>query len=110
MPALTEEEKVRGRVFREEQQAALEALNAGNPPDYYPPNFLSIYRHNCSRRGGISTALNLHEVYVYDEAKRLAWIYKEGKCGACGQTARSRTGSVKDAHERAPLEGRVARQ
>lgn len=109
MPALTEEEKVRGRQFRDEQQAKLDALNEADPCDYYPPNFLSIYRHNCERRGGISTALNLHEVYVYSDDGRLAWLYKQGKCGSCGQTARSKTGKVKDAHERAPMEGRVAR-
>lgn len=109
MSALTAEEKAAGRVFREAQQAALEALNVSDPTDYTPPNFLSIYRHNCAKRNGVSTALNLHEVYVLSEDGRFAWIFKEGRCGSCHQTARSKTGKVADAHERAPMEGRVAR-
>lgn len=107
--ALTEAEKIRGRAFRAEQQAALEKLNEEDPPNYFPPQFLSNYRHECSSHKNISRALGLREVYVLDTDGRLAWIYKEGRCGSCRQRARSKTGAIVDAHERAPKEGRVAR-
>lgn len=39
-------------------------------------------------------------------AKRFGFIYKEGKCKSCGQTARSKEGTFVDAYERAPLRSR----
>lgn len=42
-------------------------------------------------------------------AGRFAFIYKMGKCSKCGQTARSKSGRLVDAMERAPLRGKVAR-
>jgi hypothetical protein len=119
MPALTDEEKQQGRHFRDAQHAALERLNQEQPPTYLVPNFLKHYRHLCPKRQSRSTAMALKEVYVFSDftskdedgidRPRLGWIYKEGVCSGCRQTARSRTGKVVDAWERPPAEGRVAR-
>lgn len=113
--ALTGEEKVAGRRFRVTAQAVLAELSAANPPTYPVPVVLGVLRHACPSRGGISTALVLREVYIpspaYDAnvpAGRFAWIYREGRCAGCGQTARSE-GRLVDGWERAPIHGRVAR-
>ena len=112
---LSTEEKAAGRVFRDEMQAALLRSHTADPPDHTVPNFLSLYRHSCPARQGRSTALELKEVYVsspsYPDvpAGRFGFIYKQGVCRGCGQTARSRAGRLVDAYERPPIHGRVAR-
>jgi len=134
---LTEEEKIAGRRFREScQQHLLERVEAA-PATFIVPNILSVYRHNCSSRGGRSSALNLKEHYTLSPLYivrdgiallseeiidnliaptdvevaegRFGFIFKEGKCGPCGATAKCRLGRVVDAHARPPVEGRVAR-
>jgi hypothetical protein len=37
-------------------------------------------------------------------AKRFGWIFTEGRCSACGMTARSKTGRLVDPAERPPSE------
>jgi len=135
--ALTPNEKIAGRKFRDDAQAALTASFESAPPTYPAPNFLAHIRHECPGRNDISTALELKEKYqlspayyvtdgtaieVLDDAiqdpggelipaGRFAFIYKEGKCKnkGCGHTARSKAGRFVDAHDRPPVEGRVAR-
>lgn len=115
--SLTRQEKTAGRAFRDAAQAQLLASIEADPPDHLVPNFLAYYRHTCPAREGRSTALELREVYVaspsYPEqgvaAGRFAFIYKQGSCRGCGQTARSRAGRLVDAWERPPIAGRVAR-
>lgn len=106
---LSPTEKTAGRAFRDAQICALADLNTADPPEYYPPNFLKVYRHPCPSRGARSTALQLKEVYVHSPDGRFGWIYKQGRCPACGQRARSRAGKLVDAYARPPAEGRVAR-
>lgn len=134
--ALTRDEKLAGRWYRQHCQEALDALNAAEPPALLVPPFGRHFRHECSARGGRSTSFELKENYdpnkdiwvcycsaiavhgpsfphdgcqggrVLAVAGVIAWIWKEGKC-ACGLTARSKTGFVVDARER-PALGRTA--
>lgn len=106
---LTQEEKLAGRFWREQCQDALRALNILEIPDVVVPLFAGrFFRHECPARGGRSTSFEVKEVYrpnpeLTDLPEgRLAWIYREGRCG-CGLTARSADGRVVDAHVRAPL-------
>jgi hypothetical protein len=114
---LSPEEKAAGRAFRDEMQVALLRSHTADPPDHVVPNFIALYRHACPRRQGRSTALELKERYIpsppYPDhgvpAGRFAFIYREGVCRGCGQTARSKAGRLTLAEERPPLHGRVAR-
>lgn len=126
--SLTESEKTAGRWFRDvEQQRLLESFDDA-PPTYQVPNFLAHYRHNCEKRRGVSTAMELKEIYIFSPevhvsgkevvesggeetipAGRFGFIYKEGRCSGCRQTARSRAGRLVDAYDRPPVHGRVAR-
>jgi hypothetical protein len=103
---LTRAEKAIGRAWRAERLAALQALNAENPPGELVPPFGRHFRHNCAARQGRSTSFELKERYDRCPDAPLGWIWKEGKC-ACGLTARSSDGYVVDARERPPL-GRTA--
>lgn len=115
--ALTDVEKQAGRQFRDDCNAWLGAFNETSPPTYDVPFFLGIYRHLCSARSSRSTGMELKEQYllspIYPEenvpAGRFGFIYRDGRCRACGQTARSRVGRIVDGWERPPLTGRVAR-
>ena len=145
-PVLSREEKAAGRAFRELAQAMAEkradsllaAASEEGRPFSVVPNFLAQFRHECARRGGRSTAMDLKEIYSYSPAfyvwreggqwvmadsppdgevpgpfvivpaGRFGFITKEGKC-SCGALAASRAGRLVDAYERAPIEGRVAR-
>lgn len=42
-------------------------------------------------------------------AGRFGFIYRQGTCRGCGQTARSNEGRLVDGWERPPIQGRVAR-
>lgn len=114
-PELTPEEKAAGVVFRDEQQARLLASFETDPPTFTVLPWHKNYRHECSARNDVSTALELHEMYVLSSASgdipagRFGFIYKEGICRGCKSTARSRAGRIVDAYDRPPLEGRVAR-
>lgn len=119
MPDLTPQEKVLGRSFLGHAQEELTRSMESDPPTYRPPNFLGNFRHNCPERNHISTAIRLVEKYVLSPAAevdgveipegRLGFIYKEGKCAKCGETARSPAGKLVDAWDRPPAKGRVAR-
>jgi hypothetical protein len=63
--SLSRHEKAAGRAFREAQQAALVASQSDSPTDLTPAPYLSVIRHSCAKRGGVSTALELREVYVW---------------------------------------------
>lgn len=135
--SLTPTEKLAGRAFRAKAQSDLLASIASDPPTHQPPNFVRIFRHICGKSNN-SKAIDLKEVYVKSPAYlvtpdgkatelstiemtadsmigeivpagRFGFIYKEGHCRPCGQTARSRAGKIVDALERPPIEGRVAR-
>lgn len=114
---LTAVEKRAGRQFRDERTAWLSELNRVDPATYQPPVFIGIYRHLCPARNNRSTAMELKERYVtspqYVEggllvaAGRFGYLYREGQCRACGQTARSGVGRLVDAFVRPPLTGRT---
>jgi hypothetical protein len=113
--ALTYVEKQAGRLFRQDCEAALNQRNEQDQPTYEVPFFLGIYRHLCSARNNRSTGLELKEQYWVSEqcpgvpAGRFGFIFREGRCRACGQTARSRVGRLVDGWQRPPITGRVAR-
>lgn len=144
---LSPEEKAAGRAFRETAQSyaelravtVREQAHSQKRPCTLVPNFLAQLRHECPRRGGRSTSLDLREVYVYspayhvwtgDDGKpvvspeppemppaREVTLIQAGRFGfitregkcRCGHVAVSQAGRLVDARERAPLEGRVAR-
>lgn len=114
---LSEVEKQIGRQFRREQAHRLDSLNEADPATYEVPHFLGLYRHLCAARDNRSTAMELKEQYVASPiyshegvpAGRFGFIFREGQCRACGQTARSETGRLVDGWQRPPLTGRVAR-
>lgn len=64
MPTLTETEKEQGRIFRGAAAAYLARLNFDDPPDFKPLPVSGLFRHNCPARRGVSTALQLIEVYM----------------------------------------------
>lgn len=110
---LTPQEKEAGRAFRDAVQNELLATFETDPPTHVVPNFIAMFRHKCSARGGRSSPLELKEVYKFSPAhgpvpaRRFGFIYKEGKCRYCGNTARSRAGRLVDAHVRLPLSWRT---
>ena len=114
---LSEAEKAAGREFRSRMREQLDALHVADPPTYLVPDVIALYRHKCPARGMRSTALELKEIYaaspIYPAhdvpAGRFGWIYREGRCRGCGQSARSGTGRLVDGWQRPPLSGRVAR-
>lgn len=114
---LTAEEKTAGRTFRDFRVRLLDQHNADNPPTHVVPDFIALFRHLCSARHGRSTAMELKEIYVPSpiypehgvEAGRFGFIYREGRCRGCGQSARSGEGRIVDGRQRPPISGRVAR-
>lgn len=114
---LTAVEKNAGRIFRTDSQMFLAALNEKDPPTYDVPFFLGLFRHICSAKNSRSVAMELKEQYLVSPiypvenvpAGRFGYLYREGRCRACGQTARSRAGRLVDGWERPPITGRVAR-
>lgn len=112
---LSDAEKAAGRLFQTESEAILSRLNAASPPTYVVPFFLGLYRHLCAGRQDRSAGLELKELYrlspIYQDvpAGRFGYLYREGRCRACGQTARSEVGRLVDGWQRPPITGRVAR-
>lgn len=115
--SLSQDEKAAGRRFRDAAQADLLTSFDHDRPTYTVPNFLALFRHNCPARDARSTALELKEVYLHSPAYpdldtpagRFGFIYRQGRCRACGQTARSRAGRLVDGWQRPPIHGRVVR-
>jgi hypothetical protein len=107
MPQLTLEEQAMGRAFRNEQQQALTARHDTDAVTYRPPGFLKVYRHPCPARNNRSIALQLREIYTFNDTQRFGWIYKEGKCSACRRTALSPAGKLVDAIDRPPAQGAI---
>lgn len=114
---LTAVEKACGRRFRDDAAARLLALNETDPPTFVVPHFLGLFRHACPAQNERSIAIELKERWLpspifQDEnvpAGRFGYIYREGRCRACGQSARSEVGRLVDSRERPPITGRVAR-
>jgi hypothetical protein len=130
LPQLSQAEKLAGRAFRDAQQEVLDQLNAAEPPDLTPPPHVHHYRHACAARGGQSVSFEMYETYILSPAMlvtgrkvweiqdidatpenpehvivplgRLAFIYREGRCGGCKVLGRTRAW-VADASERPPL-------
>jgi hypothetical protein len=104
---LTPGEKVAGRDFRDDEIRMLRGLNTLDPPDLTVMSAWANVRHDCDGR---SIALELKERYDYSPsdgdvpAGRFGWIWKEGRCSACGRTARSGDGRFVIADERPPRE------
>lgn len=59
--SLTDSQKRAGRAFRDEQQAALDALNVTAPPDKYVLTCWRVVRHDCPAAGGTSIGITLRE-------------------------------------------------
>lgn len=102
--------------YRAELQVALDTRNATDPPDIWAPAILANIRHGCvkARLSGpegraVSTALDLHEVYLVSTDGSHAMLFREGRCTRCRQLARSRMGRLVKTTDRPPLYGRVAR-
>lgn len=114
---LSDDEKKAGRRFRDDCTTQLITLNEVTPPTYDVPFFLAIFRHLCAARNKRSTGLELKERYwvspIYPDenvpAGRFGYLFREGRCRACGQSARSRIGRLVDGWERPPISGRVTR-
>ncbi len=114
---LTAEEKTAGHAFRLAQRERLGAINAADPPSFLVPPYIALYRHLCPARRMRSTALELKEIYVASpiypehgvESGRFGYIWREGRCRGCGQSARSDVGRLVDGWQRPPISGRVAR-
>lgn len=100
---LTREQKLEARAWLAEQQLLLAGLNENDPPTHAPPNMVKVFRHACSKRRNKSTALQLHEMYVLSEDGQWGFIFKEGTCKACGDTARSPEGRFVIAADRPPI-------
>jgi hypothetical protein len=128
---LTTAEKLAGRAFRAERQAALDALNEASPPGEYVLVFWRVVRHACKAVGGASIGISLRAHCVaspeyqvcycgavgatdwhfpHDDCDggkviaadgRFTWTWKEGKCSGCGQAVRTRTGRLAVAADRA---------
>lgn len=113
---LTREEKQAGRFFKGMAQGVLDERLAAESPTYVIPGCLGVLRHACPQKQNRSTALNLHEIYVISPsvshwdipAGRFGFIFREGRCRSCGQTALSKDGQIVDGYERPP-QGRVVR-
>lgn len=114
---LSTAEKSAGRTFRDTQQLLLDGNNHRSPPTFAIPQVIANLRHLCPARNGRSTTLECKEIYIASpiypehgvEAGRFAFLYREGRCRGCGQTARSGTGRLVDGRHRPPLSGRVTR-
>lgn len=128
---LTDDERRAGHAFRSAAQAHLLWINSAWPPTYFRPAFLGTVRHNCPRRGGLSVAMQLKEVYLrsaevisatfqlgFDDyvpadwpgtTDRFGFLWRDGTCKSCGETSRSKAGRLVDALERPPLDGKVSR-
>lgn len=110
---LTAQEKQAGRRFRDVEQALLDRRFETDPPTYTVNGLIAVYRHPCPARGGVSSMLELREIYLHSPpytdpevpAGRFGFIYREGSCRQCGHTALSRIGRIVDAGERPPLSG-----
>lgn len=111
---LSAEEKQAGRRFRDCEQQLLDRRFETDPPTYTVSGLIAVYRHACPERGGLSTTLELREIYLtspaYPEypqipAGRFGFLYREGRCRHCGDVALSREGRIVDSRERPPLGG-----
>ncbi len=110
---LTADEKRVGRAFRAAAEAELARFFKEDPPTYTVLSVLGVLRHECPARGGVSTGLELREVYLRSPADeparipegRFAFVYRKGRCRFCGQTARSSSGRLIDGTGRGPIHG-----
>ena len=129
-------EKRAGRAFRDACQAVLDARNEKEPPGVLALPLWRVVRHECPAAGGASIGITLRETcepspeywacycggigtwswqfphWDCDGGKvvvaggRFTWIWKEGKCPACGLTARTGHGHFIVTADRLPGYGR----
>lgn len=83
---LEPEEKCAGRLFRERASKALDETNVQDPPDFAVPPVIGIYRHACNAKDGVSSAMELKEVWTpsprivverADDGTLTAFLYAE---------------------------------
>ena len=126
-PELTEADLRAARAFRRFQRAA---LAASVPPGMTVSVFARQVRHPCAKLGGRSVNLEMHEHYVLSPqylvwktgaavpedwpeqadgpleadipAGRFGFIFTQGRCSACGMTARSGDSRLVDPRIRPP--------
>ena len=98
-PELTEADLRAARAFRRFQRAA---LAASDPPGMTVSVFARQVRHPCAKLDGRSVNLELHEHYAYSPDHRFGFIFTQGRCGACGMTARSGDSRLVDPRIRPP--------
>jgi hypothetical protein len=68
---LTDSQKKAGRAFRSGRQAALDELNATQPPGRFMLTVWRVPRHPCPAAGGASTGVTLRE---HREASPEYWV------------------------------------
>lgn len=114
---LTEAEKTAGLRFQGQMRSELHLLFETASPDHVMLPYIAVFRHHCAARMNRSTSLEMPEVYITSPAYedlcvpegRFAFIWREGRCRLCGETAWTQPGRLVDAYERPPLRGRVTR-
>lgn len=116
---LTAAERAAGRAWRAFSDGALAVWHDSEPPTYTVPDFLAVWRHECTGHRHTSEAIVLREEYrlspayqvrdlrsgelIEVPAGRFGYIYREGRCRTCGENALSRVGRVVDAYRRPAL-------
>lgn len=105
---MTSADLLAARAFRAAQRAALKDRNARDKPDITVSVLIRHYRHDCAKQGGRSAALELREHYIFSPALsavpagRFGFIFTQGRCAACGTTARSGDSRLVDSAVRPP--------
>jgi hypothetical protein len=106
---LSPAEKAHGRAWRDRMRADHDAWMAEHPPAYRVPAVIRTIRHACPARGNRSHSIELLERYVLSPAGpnvlrgRFGWLWREGRCRHCGESAISE-GRLVDATARRPLD------
>ena len=96
---MTTAELSAAKAFRDSQRAALERKGK---PDIIVSALIRHYRHDCVKQGGRSVNLELREHYTFSPDGRFGFIFTEGRCAACGMTARSGDSRLVDTSIRPP--------
>lgn len=104
---MTKAEKAAAKAFRDTQRAVLEEKNASDKPQIVVSVLVRHYRHECAARGGKSCGLELREHYAFSPDRRFGFVFTEGRCPACGVTARSGAGRLVDPDIRPPADRAV---
>lgn len=108
---LTQQEKVAGRLFRDQARARMEQV-AGQEmlSAQFRPDTLRFVRHPCPLHAGRTWAVELKEHYILNppmeglEEGKLAFTWRMGRC-RCGAAFRSDGGRVVAVADHPPLHG-----